>query len=199
MECPCGIYGQNIMTSNKKFGRKSIRLKNYDYAANGYYFVTICTHEKQCFFGDVINGKMYLSAVGKIAQQYWSEIPQHSKHTYLDEFVIMPNHVHGIIIIDNPDNPRRDVPWNVPTVDDNEWDLSQTMSQLSPKSGTLSVIIRSYKSSVKRWCCQNGDHVFQWQSRFYENIIRDEKSLNNIRRYIINNPAKWTEDQNYAN
>lgn len=73
------------------------------------------------------------------------------------------------------------------------------MSQLSPKSGTLSVIIRSYKSSVTRWCRHNGDDVFQWQSRFYENIIRDEKSLNNIRRYIINNPAKWAEDRNYVN
>ena len=195
------------MTSNKKIGRKYTRLKNYNYAANGYYFVTICTHEKQCFFGDVVNGKMQLSAVGRIAHQYWSEIPQHSKHTYLDRFIIMPNHLHGIIIIDNPNNrdrfipnnnvPSRVVPWNDPTVDD-EWDVSQTMSQLSPKSGTLSVIIRSYKSSVTRWCRKNGDDIFHWQSRFYEHIIRDEKSLNNIRRYIVDNPAKWTEDRNYV-
>lgn len=122
------------MTLNRQFGRKYTRLKNYNYAANGYYFVTICTHEKQCFFGNVIDGKMQLSAVGKITQQYWSEIPQHSKHTYLDEFIIMPNHVHGIIIIDNPDNPRRVVLWNDST--GVEWDLSQTMSKLSPKSGT---------------------------------------------------------------
>ena len=195
------------MKPNKKLGRKYTRLKNYNYAANGYYFVTICTHQKQRFFGDVVNGKMQLSTVGKIAHQYWSEIPQHSKHTYLDEFVIMPNHVHGIIIIDNPDNrdrfipnnnvPGRVVPWNNPTTVDGEWDLSQTMSKLSPKSGTLSVIVRSYKSSVTRWCRQYGDDIFRWQSRFYEIIIRDEKSLNNIRRYIINNPQKWTEDRNY--
>ncbi|HEY9772000.1 MAG TPA: transposase [Coleofasciculaceae cyanobacterium] len=197
MERPYGICGQTIMTLNGKFGRKYTRLKNYNYAANGYYFVTICTFEKQGFFGNITHGKMQLSTVGKIAQQYWSEIPQHSKHTYLDEFIIMPNHVHGIIIIDNPDNSRRVVPWNDPP--DVERDLSQTMSKLSPKSGTLSVIIRSYKSSVTRWCRQNGDIVFQWQSRFYENIIRDEKSLNNIRRYIINNPAKWTKDKNYVN
>lgn len=98
------------MTLNEKFGRKYTRLKNYNYAANGYYFVTICTYEKQCFFGNITHGKMQLSTVRKIAQQYWSEIPQHSKHTYLDEFIIMPNHVHGIIIIDNQDNSRRDVP-----------------------------------------------------------------------------------------
>ena len=71
------------------------------------------------------------------------------------------------------------------------------MSKLSPKSGTLGAIIRSYKSSVTRWCRRNDDDIFHWQSRFYEHIIRDEKSLNNIRRYIINNPAKWTEDRNY--
>ena len=186
------------MTINKKRDRQSVRLKNYNYAANGYYFVTICTQNKQYFFGDVVNDKMQLSTVGKIAHQYWSEIPQHSKHTYLDEFIIMPNHVHGIIIIDNPQNPCRDVACNVPTNND-EYDLSQTMSQLSPKSGTLSVIVRSYKSSVTRWCRQNGNDIFQWQSRFYENIIRDKKSLNNICRYIINNPAKWSEDKNYIN
>ena len=191
------------MASNKKFGRQSIRLKNYNYAANGYYFVTICTYEKQGFFGNITKGKMQLSVVGKIAQQYWLEIPQHSKHTYLDEFIIMPNHIHGIIIIDNPDGSR-DVPYKGDSVrrmyaptDNDEWNLSQTMSQLSPTSGTLSVIVRSYKSSVTRWCRQHGDDIFRWQSRFYENIIRDERSLNNIRRYIINNPTKWTEDRNY--
>ena len=197
---------ESMTLNNKKIGRQSIRLKNYNYATNGYYFVTICTHEKYCFFGDVVNRKMQLSAVGKIAHQYWSEIPQHSKHTYLDEFVIMPNHVHGIIIIDNPDNTNRhdfkcndggrDVPWNAPTNDD-EWDLPEKMSKLSPKSGTLGVIIRSYKSSVTRWCRQNDDDIFHWQSRFYEHIIRDERALNNIRRYIINNPVKWQQDRNY--
>jgi len=167
------------MTQNRKYGRQSIRLKNYNYAANGYYFVTICTQGKQCFFGNVVGGKMQLSTVGKIAHQYWSETPQHSQHTYNDPTCT-------------------DVTCNVRT-ENGEWDLSQTMSQLSPKSGTLSVIIRSYKSSVTRWCRQHGDDIFQWQSRFYENIIRDDKSLNNIRRYIINNPAKWTEDRNYIN
>ena len=192
---------ESMTLNNKKIGRQSIRLKNYNYAANGYYFVTICTHEKYCFFGDVVKGKMQLSAVGKIARQYWLEIPQHSKHTYLDEFIIMPNHVHGIIIIDNPDSrvvPWYDPTWNNPTVD-GESDLSQTMSQLSPKSGTLSVIVRSYKSSVTRWCRQNDDDIFHWQSRFYENIIRDKRALNNIRRYIINNPVKWQQDRNYVN
>ena len=108
----------------------------------------------------------------------------------------MPNHVHGIIVINRPDQPRRDVPWYVSTTDNN--DVDQKMSKLSPKPGSLGVIIRSYKSSVTRWCRQNDDDIFRWQPRFYENIIRDEISLNNIRQYIVNNPAKWSEDKNYV-
>lgn len=87
------------------------------------------------------------------------------------------------------DNPHRDVACYVSTNNDN---VDPIMSQLSPKSGSLSAIIRSYKSSVTRWCRQNGDEDFCWQSRFYDRIIRNQTALNNIRRYIINNPAKWS-------
>lgn len=177
---------------------KSTRLPNRNYAANGYYFVTICTCEKYCYFGEIINRKVQLSQIGRIAQQYWSEIPQHSKYTYLDEYVIMPNHIHGIIIIDNPNNPCRDVQLNVPTIN-GELDFAKMMSKLSPQSGSLSVIIRSYKSSVTRWCRQNNYCNFAWQSRFYEHIIRNDGSLDRIREYIINNPVKWSEDRNYIN
>ncbi len=112
-----------------KYHRHSLRLPNRDYSANGWYFVTICTYEKHCYFGEVVDGKMVLSPIGKIAQQFWQEIPQHSQNTYLDEYLIMPNHVHGIIAIDRDKNklddrcrdipyrdiPCRDIPWNVPT------------------------------------------------------------------------------------
>ena len=174
-----------------KYRIESTRLPDYDYSTNGYYFVTICTHQKICYFGDVVNTKMQLSQVGKIAQKHWQDIPKHFDGVEIDEYVVMPNHVHGIIVIDKP---CRDVPWNVSTNND----VNRTMSKLSPKSGSLSVIIRSYKSSVTRWCRQNGDEEFRWQSRFYEHVIRNQRSLNNIRRYIINNPAKWSEDENYS-
>ena len=172
---------------------KSIRLSNRNYAANGYYFVTICTHKKHCYFGELVNSKMQLSTIGKIADTFWLEIPQHSKSTHLDEYVIMPNHIHGIIVIDNPNNPCRDVPWNVPTSND---DLSQIMSELSPKSSSLSTIVRSYKSSVSRWCRKNDYNNFTWQPRFYEHIVRNNGSLDKIREYIVNNLLKWFEDQN---
>ena len=182
-----------------KYRIESTRLPNYDYSSNGYYFVTICTHKKFCYFGGIDKKQMHLSQVGRIAKQHWQEIPQHFKHVDIDEYVIMPNHVHGIVIIDNP---CRDVACYVLSVGvsfraTNNNDVDQSMAQLSPKSGSLSAIIRSYKSSVTRWCRKNGDSDFRWQPRFHEHIIRDEKSLNNIRQYIISNPVKWSEDANY--
>ena len=196
MERPYYIICLIIMTSHQnKPGRKSIRLPNRNYAANGYYFVTICTYKKHCYFGDIVNQNIQLSSIGKIADKFWLEIPQHSKYTYLDEYIIMPNHIHGIIVINNPNNPCRNVSWKVPTPD-NDYNLSRIMSELSPKSGSLSTIIRSYKSSVTRWSKHNNYNNFAWQPRFYEHIIRNDGSLDNIRKYIINNPAKWSEDKN---
>jgi putative transposase len=196
-----------------KYRIESIRLPDYDYCSNGYYFVTICTYQNEYFFGDIINSQFKLSRIGEIANKFWLEIPQHSKNTYVDTHVIMPNHMHGIIIIDSPtrrdvtdptrrdvtDPTRRDVTCNVSTADNasnsvqcyNECDISRVMSEISPKAGSLSVILRSYKSAVKRWCQMNGYPGFAWQERFYEHVIRDESSLCNIREYIKNNPVKW--------
>ena len=176
-----------------KYRLESTRLPNYDYSINGYYFVTICTHQKFCYFGNIVDAQMQFSQVGRIALKNWQDMPNHFDGVYLDEYVIMPNHVHGIIIIDKP---RRDVACYVSTIND---DVNKTMSNLSPKPGTLSAIVRSYKSSVTHWCRKNDDDIFYWQPRFYDRIIRNERELNNVRQYIINNPAKWTEDENYVN
>ena len=195
-----------------KYRIESIRLPNRDYAANGWYFVTICTSNRLPFFGNIINGQMQLSAIGKIARQFWFEIPDHSKYTDIDEYVIMPNHVHGIVVINKPNNYRRDVAnyrrdvanyrrdvacnVSTKTVNNDEYDLSRAMSGISPKSNSLGAIIRSYKSSVTRWCRKNGRLNFSWQSRFYDRIIRNDGSLDTIRQYIVNNPAKWEKDKN---
>jgi REP element-mobilizing transposase RayT len=169
-----------------KYRVESIRLRDRNYAANGWYFVTICTHNRIWYFGNVENNEMQLSPIGKIAQQFWSEIPQHSKHTKIDAYVIMPNHVHGIVIIDQPNSEPKN----------RDRQLNASTSKISPKSNSLSVIIRSYKSSVTRWCWQNGYETFKWQTRFYENIIRQDDSLETIQNYIFNNPKKWHWDQN---
>ncbi|MBD2578776.1 transposase [Oscillatoria sp. FACHB-1406] len=177
---------------------KTIRLQNWDYRNNGWYFVTICTRDRVCYFGDIVDCKMELSAIGKIARAFWQEIPQHSRYTSLDAYVLMPNHIHGIVIIDRPDNSGRDVIYNVPTeisADLTEDDFYQKMSKLSPKAGSLSVIMRSYKAAVSHSYRENGYSNFAWQPRFYESIIRSERDLENIQNYIVNNPANWSESK----
>ena len=192
-----------------KYRVESTRLPNRDYSQNGWYFVTICTYEREWLFGDVINGQVHLSEIGKIAKKFWVEIPQHSQHTYIDAYVIMPNHVHGIIIIDNPEcreiseskdvTQCRDVPWNVSTTsgdDFDDTDVYRNLSKISPKAGSLSVVIRSYKAAVTRWCNMNGYSNFAWQQRFFDKIIRADGSVDKIREYMINNPLKWEYENN---
>ncbi|AFZ04451.1 transposase [Calothrix sp. PCC 6303] len=169
-----------------KYRVESTRLPSRDYAANGLYFITICTDKRRHFFGNIQEFAMQLSDVGKIAEQFWLEIPNHFQHTNIDSFVIMPNHVHGIIIIDKLDNDNIVHSRNVP-------DESNQFGGLKP--GSLQTIIHSYKSSVTRWCGKNGYENFRWQPRFYENIIRADSSLDNVRKYINNNPIKWEYDK----
>ncbi len=179
-----------------KYRIESIRLPNRDYAADGYYFVTICTHKKYCYFGKVIDSKMKLSQVGKIAQKHWQEIPKHFDHLDIDAYVIMPNHVHGIIIIDRP-NPQHNVETRYIASLPESLQSTDKSNKFAPlKPGSLQAIIHAYKASVTRWCRKNGDDIFRWQPRFYENIIRNDQSLNRVRKYIINNPATWSEDKN---
>ncbi len=197
-----------------KYRVESTRLPNRDYAANGWYFVTICTQNRAYFFGDVINRQMQLSTVGKIAQQFWAEIPNHFTHTYIDAYAIMPNHVHGIVVIDRPPtssiiaptttnvetlqcnvSTQRDVTRRNMTQNPSSDVRRRMMSEISPKTGSLGAIVRSYKSAVTRRCHQNNFDNFAWQPRFYEHIIRADGSLDRIQKYIINNPAKWDEDR----
>ena len=128
---------ENTMTLYKnKYRIESTRLPNYDYSANGFYFVTICTHKKHCYFGKIVNAQMQLSQVGKIAQKHWQEIPNHFDGVYIDKYVVMPNHVHGIIVINQPDKPCRDVACNVSTHNDHVY---QKMSRFFIQLITLNV------------------------------------------------------------
>ena len=171
-----------------KYRIETARLKNWDYGSSGYYFVTICVKNRECVFGNLDDNKMILSEIGKIAEKFWLEIPAHFPFVKLDEFIIMPNHIHGIIIIDN----HRDVACNVSTTTSN----NKIMSIISPKRGSLSTVIRSYKSNCTKTINKTQNNIyFQWQLRFYDHIIRDEKSLNNIRNYIVNNPLNWDKDE----
>ncbi len=159
----------------------------------GYYFTTICTKNHLCYFGDIVDDEMMLNDIGEIAIKYWLEIPKHFNNVILDEFTVMPNHVHGILII-NGNNNCRDVACNVSTDNTTETNF---MSQISPKPLSLSTIIRSYKSAVTKTINQKHEHgYFAWQPRFYDHIICNEQSFHNIRQYIINNPLMWNRDRN---
>jgi len=174
--------------------RKSIRLKNYDYSLPGEYFITLCTHDKVCMFGEAIEDEMRLTPTGEIAKRCWEEIPKHFPNVELDEHIIMPNHIHGIIII-NPlvgvDNHNSSV--GVEYIQP----LPKTFQHVIPNS--LGSIIRSYKAAISRECRKQKYSDFSWQRNYYEHIIRNDKDLNNIREYISNNPIKWCLDENNPN
>lgn len=167
------------------FHRKYLRLKGYDYSQPGGYFITICTHKKECLFGDVKEEKVVLSSTGQVASEFWLAIPRHFKNVELDEFVVMPNHVHGIIVLIDQCGG---VKFNAPTKDRDYY------SRISPKQGAIPLIVRTYKSAVSTWCKQNRHENFEWQRNYYDHIVRDEKDLAQVREYIANNPMKWDLD-----
>jgi len=169
-----------------KYRVESARLKDWDYHNPGFYFVTLCTKNREHYFGQIADGEMHLSVVGEIVAQCWCEIPAHHADVELDEFVVMPNHVHGIVVI------REHVvaeTLHVTSLRDPK------MSEIFPKAGSLSVIIRSFKSAVTRVAGLKGFNEFAWQARFYDAIIRDEKTFHKIRQYIFDNPVKWELDK----
>jgi REP element-mobilizing transposase RayT len=170
-----------------KYRIESTRLKGWDYRNPGCYFVTICTKHREPHFGRVVNGGMVLSRVGEIAVYCWREIPHHHAGIKLDEFVIMPDHMHGIVVIRNPVVVVETV--HAPSLG------KPTMSEISPKAGSLGVILRSYKSAVTRLAGLDGFRRFAWQALYYDHIVRDEQSLCNIRQYIIDNPVRWEQDR----
>lgn len=169
----------------------SIRLKYWDYASAGYYFITICTNQRWTNpFGYIRNGYICLSSIGTIANQCWLTIPQHFHNVKLDVFVIMPDHMHGIIqIINQEPSARRDVACNVSTKNVH---TNKFYSCISPRNKSLPTVVRSYKSAVTR-LSRNNNYNFQWQSRYYERIIRSSSELLQIRRYITNNPKLWSK------
>jgi hypothetical protein len=181
--------------------RRSIRLKNYDYASSGAYFVTIVTHQRQCLFGAIVDGAMRLNEWGAIAERCWMEIPQHYPHVILDAFVIMPNHVHGIIIL-NENNFNGSI---VGAIGANNHSPFVGANNHSPQRNdrprgtthTIGSIVRGFKIGVTKWFRQHTDIYNVWQRNYYEHIIRNEIELNKIREYILNNSLNWETDENY--
>ena len=183
-----------------KYRIPSARLKNWDYGANGGYFITICTQNRKHFFGKIIEKQFIASEIGTLANKFWMEIPQHFPHVELGNFVVMPNHVHGILIIDKNGESgigESGIGESVQTLHCNvSINKNEQMANISPKSGTISTILRSYKSVVTK----NARFIradFGWQPRFHDHIIRNAPEWERIQTYIENNPMNWKEDKFY--
>jgi putative transposase len=191
----------NIGKFKGKYRIPANRLLNYDYGSNGLYFITICTKEKIHYFGEIvetrdgasfpiINGyapsttqetrnhaSIQMTEMGAIANEYWQSIPEHYPFVILDEFVVMPNHIHSIIAI----NKKEEKEWQP--------------NAFGIQSRNLGAIIRGFKSSVKRYANERNIE-FYWQARYHDHIIQNEKTLFAVRNYIMANPANWPKNMN---
>ncbi|NOY49559.1 MAG: hypothetical protein GXO88_03195 [Chlorobi bacterium] len=177
---------------NKKYKNKyriaSARLPNWDYGSNALYFVAICCKNRTCFFGNVSNGTMIRSELGEMAEKYWLEIPQHFPFVVLHNHIIMPNHVHGIIEISKINNGGNVEAQNFAPLQ------PPYKNRFGPQSKNLASIMRGYKIGVTKNARKiNPD--FQWQPRYYDNVVRNGKSYNRISEYILNNPLNWNNDK----
>jgi REP element-mobilizing transposase RayT len=183
-----------------KYRISSVRLAKWDYSSNGSYFITICTAHRQHFFGEIINSEMELSQIGEYANQCWLNIPNHFPYFYLDEFIVMPNHLHGIVLIGKPykDHDNR---FGVET---GHVETGHALSLHAATSkqphlrfrnqgkNTISSMVGSFKSAVTKYCNEN-KLSFQWQGRFHDHIIRSRDEFHRIKNYIISNPANWKD------
>jgi REP element-mobilizing transposase RayT len=173
------------MYNSVKHHRRSLRLTDYDYSDTGAYFVTICTQNRACLFGEVVDGKLQLNDAGRLIQKLWEELPTRFAEVNINSFIVMPNHLHGIVLVgaqfiapDTPHNHR-------------ERNEKGAMN----RAPTLGEIVRTYKALSTRMIRQTVNSTFAWQRNYYEHIIRCEESLNRIRQYILDNAVRWEFDR----
>ncbi len=177
--------------------RRSMRLQGYDYSQGGMYFVTVCTQNRECLFGEIIDGQMILKDSGRMVESVWGELQVRFNHIQLGQFVVMPNHIHGIFVLH-----RRGAPCVRPDTSGNHRPGEHKVRPYGTLPDTVGRIVQAFKSmttyeytiGVK----QHGWPPFPgklWQRNYYEHIIRNEDELNRIREYIANNPMKWEFDQ----
>ena len=187
-----------------KHHRKSIRLNEYSYSQDGLYYTTICIQNRHCLFGEIIDKKMILNNYGKIAMQCWQKISQHFLNAVLHEYIIMPNHIHGIIEIRSSDTSatvgaRHALPYIYNAASKNSCSLPENPNRFQNQGkNTLSAVIGSFKSAVSKQIHEHNYIGSIWQRNFWEHIIKDEQSYKNISQYIIDNPADWADDELYV-
>ena len=168
--------------------KNSLRLAGYDYSQAGYYFVTISTHHRESLFGEIQGRKMRLNEFGRLAHDTWNDLPNHNSNCHLDAFVIMPNHVHGIVIIGN----------RIDSAGTDSRPVGVGSEPTPTGSTNISEVIRGFKTFSARRINDARDTKGQpvWQRGFYDHIIRQEEDVENIRAYIQQNPERWERDRN---
>lgn len=175
------------MYDSQKHNRQSIRLKGYDYSQPGYYFVTICVADRYCLFGKIVDEQIILNEYGQIAKKEWVRTEKLRDNVRLDEYVVMPNHIHGIIIITYQNNSKGVLQYAL---------ADELENKFRSPSNNVGAIVRGYKSTVTKQINelnnQPGDKV--WQRNYYDHIIRSKNELNKIRTYIRENPRNWEND-----
>jgi REP element-mobilizing transposase RayT len=194
-----------------KYRIPSARLQQWDYGWNGAYFLTICTKKRECFFGNIICGEMKLSEIGELAKKYLLEIPERYDYALLDEFAVMPNHIHAIVIIDKMDDGRNN------GNNDGGGDCRDAINRVSTLATTLesptdrvtgggitgnnNPMLHHNISRIMNW--YTGRVTFEsrkinpnygWQARFHDHIIRDDSEYQRVKAYIRNNPQNWEND-----
>jgi putative transposase len=188
------------MKNDRNKHRRSIRLQNYDYKRSGAYFVTMVTQNRACLFGDVVNGRLQLNDAGQRIQAIWDQLPQYYPGVETDAFVIMPNHVHGIIAlvgvsacadIQSGGQPQGVAPTNDPRP---KHDPAHVLSLADIVHRFKTLTTKRYVDGVKQFEWNRFESRL-WQRNYFEHVIRNEDSLNRIRAYILDNPARWEFDR----
>jgi len=184
-----------------KYRIPSARLQTWDYSSNAAYFITICTKNREHFFGEITGSEpeMALNELGKLANQFWLDIPNHFPFIILDAFIIMPNHVHGILIIDNVETR---LIASLPLIASQP---TPSANKTGGITGDKNPMFHENISRVIRWykgrCAFEMRKIhadFTWQTRFHDHIIRNPESFERIQNYIQNNPLNWSEDTFYS-
>jgi REP element-mobilizing transposase RayT len=173
--------------------RRSIRLKEYNYSAAGAYFVTFCAFQRECLFGNVVDSEMLVNPYGEIVRECWQRMPAHFPYVEIDEFVVMPNHFHAILLINESVGAKQSASASpLPHIRES-FSLQQ-----GTLPGSLGAILQNFKSVSTRKSnkLRENPGCPIWQRNYYERVIRDEKELSTAREYIMNNPIQWDLDKN---
>ncbi len=183
--------------------RRSIRLKGYDYSREGAYFLTLCTYQNECLFGEIVNGEMHINEYGQIVTEEWMQSSIIRKEIELDESIIMPNHFHAIVFI----NPGIEDTVGAQGIAPSSEGIAPSSESIAPprkgiahrKPKSISTLVAGFKMAVTKRIniLRNAPGNPVWQRNYYENIIRSENALDKIRQYTVNNPSSWEIDKFY--